>query len=170
MVDRHEKYIKRLCGHIQARGGVLLSELVDLFRAIELVTANIEVNIIYGDCLIQIIKLMGGALLKQKTSDEQKYQKITIDSLEQLALLLQIPFMNLRKTLIQSILEFWEQRPAPLEIRRLNNGLGRDKSAFFRNCSKEFHESCVENSNAIATLVQVLYSTEFLNGKNYMSL
>jgi hypothetical protein len=154
LVDRHEKYIKRLCGHIQARGGILLSELVDLFRAVELVAANIESNIVYGDCLIRIIKLMGGALLKQKTSDEQKYEKITIDSLEQLALLLQIPFMNLRKTLIQAILEFWEQRPAPLEIRRLNNGIGRDKSAFFRNCSKEFHESCVENSKVIATLVQ----------------
>ena len=32
MVDRHEKYTARLCGFFGARGGVLLAELVDLFK------------------------------------------------------------------------------------------------------------------------------------------
>ena len=111
MVDRHEKYVRRLCGHIKARGGVLLSELVDLFRAIELLSNRVDENVIYGECLIEMVQLMGGALLKAKTSDEQKYRKIAIEALEQLALLLRIPFLNVRKTVIRSLFHFWEQRP-----------------------------------------------------------
>ena len=102
LVERHKKYTRRLCAYIRARGGVLLSELVDFFKAIELVTNKIDDDVNYGESLIEVIKLMGGALLKSKTSDEQKYHQVTIQSLEQLALLLQIPYMTLRKTLIQA--------------------------------------------------------------------
>ena len=155
MVDRHEKYVRRLCGHIKARGGVLLSELVDLFRAIELLSNRVEENVIYGECLIEMVQLMGGALLKAKTSDEQKYRKIAIEALEQLALLLRIPFLNVRKTVIRALFHFWEQRPQPVELRRYNHGPGRDhKAAVYRNCSKEFQELVIEESKVVQTLVQ----------------
>jgi len=155
LVDRHEKYVRRLCGHIKARGGVLLSELVDLFRAIELLSNRVDENIIYGECLIEMVQLMGGALLKAKTSDEQKYRKIAIEALEQLALLLRIPFLNVRKTVIRALFHFWEQRPQPVELRRCNHGPGRDhKAAVYRNCSKEFQELVIEESKVVQTLVQ----------------
>ena len=37
MVDRHEKYTARLTSFMANRGGVLLSELVELFKVIELI-------------------------------------------------------------------------------------------------------------------------------------
>ena len=66
----------------------------------------------YGECLIEIIDLMGGALLKSKTSDEQQFMRVAIDAMEQLTLLLRVPTLNVRKSIIQTVLSFWEQRPS----------------------------------------------------------
>ena len=55
---------------------------------------------------------MGGALLKSKTSDEQQFMRVAIDAMEQLALLLRVPTLNVRKSIIQTVLSFWEQRPS----------------------------------------------------------
>ena len=76
MVDRHEKYTTRLTSFMANRGGVLLSELVELFKVIELIEKRVEKDAVYGECLIEFINLMGCSLLKTKTSDEQQYLSI----------------------------------------------------------------------------------------------
>ena len=99
---------------------------------------------------------MGGALLKSKTSDEQQYMRVAIDAMEQLALLLRVPFLNVRKSIIETILSFWEQRPN-VPIRRVGGGgSGRGGAGMYRTCSKEFHEAVIEHSKVVSTLVQAM--------------
>jgi len=156
MTERHEKYTNRLIQFMVNRGGVLLSELVELFKVIELFEERIEKNTVYGECLIEFINLMGGALLKSKTSDEQQYMRVAIDAMEQLALLLRVPFLNVRKSIIETILSFWEQRPN-VPIRRVGGGgSGRGGAGMYRTCSKEFHEAVIEHSKVVSTLVQAM--------------
>merc|ERR1712123_488110 len=113
-------------------------------------------NLVYGECLIEFINLMGGALLKSKTSDEQQYMRVAIDAMEQLALLLRVPFLNVRKSIIETILSFWEQRPN-VPIRRVGGGgSGRGGAGMYRTCSKEFHEAVIEHSKVVSTLVQAM--------------
>jgi hypothetical protein len=63
-----------------------------------------KVNECYLTSLCEIVSVLGGALLKERTSDEQRYIQVTIDSIEQMTLLLRIPHTNLRKNIIQSII------------------------------------------------------------------
>mgnify|MGYP000260512556 CR=1 FL=1 len=72
MYNRHNSYIDRLVYNCRSRGGVLLSELIQLFKIIEILVAKFNDVVSYHSSLKELISLLGGALLKERTSDEQR--------------------------------------------------------------------------------------------------
>ena len=72
MHSRHVSYIERLAVNCRNRGGVLLSELIQLFKVIEVLVLKISDVPNYKHSLIELISLLGGALVKERTSDEQR--------------------------------------------------------------------------------------------------
>jgi len=154
MTARHVSYIERLMYNIRSRGGVLLSELIQLFKIIEILVNQVGEHDEYILSLQEIVSTLGGAMLKERASDEQRFIQVAVDSVEQIALLLRIPDQNLRKQIIQAILGFWETKPVETDIRRLKNPSSKARNYEFRQCSKEFHQSVIEKSKIVETLVQ----------------
>ena len=73
MTVRHVSYIERLMYNIRSRGGVLLSELIQLFKIIEILVNQVGEHDEYILSLQEIVSTLGGAMLKERASDEQRY-------------------------------------------------------------------------------------------------
>ena len=72
MTVRHVSYIERLMYNIRSRGGVLLSELIQLFKIIEILVNQVGEHDEYILSLQEIVSTLGGAMLKERASDEQR--------------------------------------------------------------------------------------------------
>ena len=72
MYSRHQSYIERLMSNCRCRGGVLLSELIQICEIIEIIAQRLPDVELYRQSLAQIVSVLGGALLKERTSDEQR--------------------------------------------------------------------------------------------------
>ena len=58
--------------NIRSRGGVLLSELIQLFKIIEILVNQVGEHDEYILSLQEIVSTLGGAMLKERASDEQR--------------------------------------------------------------------------------------------------
>lgn len=80
--SRQLSYLDRLAARTRSCGGVLLSEISSFTKLLTVLEDKLSEVPDYKVAIKQLISLITGALLKQRTSDETNYAKDTIQLLE----------------------------------------------------------------------------------------
>jgi hypothetical protein len=80
--SRQLSYLDRLAARTRSCGGVLLSEIFSFTKLLTVLEDKLSEVPDYKVAIKQLISLITGALLKQRTSDETNYAKDTIQLLE----------------------------------------------------------------------------------------
>jgi len=80
--SRQLSYLDRLASRTRSCGGVLLSEISSFTKLLTVLEDKLSEVPDYKVAIKQLISLITGALLKQRTSDETNFAKDTIQLLE----------------------------------------------------------------------------------------
>ena len=80
--SRQLSYLDRLAARTRSCGGVLLSEISSFTKLLSVLEDKLSEVPDYKVAIKQLISLITGALLKQRTSDETNFAKDTIQLLE----------------------------------------------------------------------------------------